>query len=217
MQPERGIAWISAMLTPREQGPQRQAAHARRRAVRRGVANFKPAADNLRMNPTRPTGHATAQANAQASARERGFTLIELMITVVIVGILSALVFPSFMDSIRKSRRSDATQALAAVQQAQERRRANQAAYTTDLAGALPAGLAMTAGTPGGYYTISLPAADAAGYTVLAAFVSGKSQENDGACKHLRIRQAGGNLFYGSAATAAGPFDEAAGNRCWVR
>ena len=201
------------MLTPREQGPQRQAAHARRRAVRRGVANFKPTADNLRMSPTRPTGYRAAQA----SARNRGFTLIELMITVVIVGILSALVFPSFMDSIRKSRRSDATQALAAVQQAQERRRANQAAYTTDLAGALPAGLAMTTGTPGGYYTISVSAADVTSYTVLAAFVSGKSQENDGACKHLRIRQAGGNLFYGSAAAAAGPFDEASGNRCWVR
>lgn len=51
----------------------------------------------------------------------RGFTLIDLMIAVAIVGILSALAFPSYMSSVRKSNRADAKAELMEIAQRLQR------------------------------------------------------------------------------------------------
>jgi type IV pilus assembly protein PilE len=45
----------------------------------------------------------------------RGFTLIELMITVVVVGILAAIAYPSYQTYMKKARRSDAQQMMLAI------------------------------------------------------------------------------------------------------
>lgn len=52
---------------------------------------------------------------------QKGFTLIELMIVVAIVGILGAIAYPSYQDSVRKGRRAEARAALAELLQQQER------------------------------------------------------------------------------------------------
>jgi len=57
---------------------------------------------------------------ARASARA-GFTLIELMITVAIVGILAAIAYPSYQDSVRKGKRAEGRTALIDFLQQQER------------------------------------------------------------------------------------------------
>ncbi|MGH8223152.1 MAG: type IV pilin protein [Woeseiaceae bacterium] len=47
--------------------------------------------------------------------KKQGFTLIELMITVAIVGILATIAYPSFDGYMKRSRRADAQQLLAAI------------------------------------------------------------------------------------------------------
>ncbi len=55
------------------------------------------------------------------TVRQRGFTLIELMIVVAVLGILAAIAYPSFLDQIRKTRRSDGKAALLETAQVLER------------------------------------------------------------------------------------------------
>lgn len=62
-------------------------------------------------------------------ATGRGFTLIELMIAVAIVGILAAIAYPSYMDSVRKSKRGHAKAALVELAQRAERYRTVQGSY----------------------------------------------------------------------------------------
>jgi type IV pilus assembly protein PilE len=158
----------------------------------------------------------------------QGFTLIELMIAVVIIGVLAALAYPTFLDAIRKGRRSEAFTALAAVQQSQERWRSNCPAYTTVLVNpsnppsALcesPNGLRISATTPSGYYAIDVSNATTTGYTATATAMTNTSQADDGNCRLLGARLTpGGNLSYGSGASS---IDWAAANpdagRCWAR
>lgn len=151
-----------------------------------------------------------------AASSSRGLTLMELMIAIAILGILMSIALPIYKDSIRKGRRSEAFGALTSAQQKQERWRANNPAYSTDMSAST--GLDIPTTTANGYYSISLDAADATTYTVRASAVGGTSQADDGNCAQLRVRLAAGSqLNYGSASLGSSTFDESAGNRCWSR
>lgn len=149
-------------------------------------------------------------------SRDRGFTLIELMIAVVVVAILAAVALPSFLDSIRKGRRSEAFSALAAIQQAQERWRTNNASYASNLSASAPTGLNIPSTTANGYYSLSLLDVGPTGYKAVATAVSGRSQANDGSCAKLGVQMNGGAVTYASN-TVAGALTYANTDRCWSR
>lgn len=135
--------------------------------------------------------------------KTHGFTLIEMMVVVAIVGILSSVAYPSFMSQIRKSRRSDAVAAMSGVQQAQERWRANNPNYVTTtslITTTAPDGLGLTSlTTPGGYYLLSLSTNATTGcttgscYTAKATAVLEKSQASDLGCTSLTVNVTNGN------------------------
>jgi type IV pilus assembly protein PilE len=90
--------------------------------------------------------------------RQLGFTLIEVLIVVVIVAILAAVAIPSYQESVRKTRRADAKEALTRIAALQERYffTNNRYGSATDL------GISST--SQEGHYTIAIaaPSADAA-------------------------------------------------------
>ena len=67
----------------------------------------------------------------------KGFTLIELMIVVAVIGILSAIALPSYNEYIRRGHRAEARAGLLQAQQWLERASTATGVYPTDLPAAL--------------------------------------------------------------------------------
>ena len=124
----------------------------------------------------------------------RGFTLIEIMIVVAIIGILAAIAYPSYQDSVRKSRRADARSVVLQAAQFMERR------YTENLQGGYAAvtqamlnaqGLGVSPNDGGGtvYYNIGLATVANPPSFTLSAVPAG-AQSSD-ACGTLTLTNAG--------------------------
>jgi len=105
----------------------------------------------------------------------KGFTLIELMIVVVIIAILAGIAYPSYQNSVLKSRRADGTAALLEAAQILERCYTEFNAYNNvgcSIVDAGPTinkvtGVAPLAGA--GYYTVTDTVLTATTYTIQAA------------------------------------------------
>ena len=109
--------------------------------------------------------------------KQSGFSIVEIMIAVVIMTVIAGVAYPSFMSSVRKSRRADAVDSFIQIQQAQERYRNNNSSYASNLTT-----LSFSSNSPttsAGYYTMSVSASATNSYTVTATAVSGKSQASD--------------------------------------
>jgi type IV pilus assembly protein PilE len=72
------------------------------------------------------------------SGRERGFTLIELMITAAIIAILAAIAIPSYQDSVWKGKRAEAKAAIFKALQAEERYYSQSNTYVIYASGSAP-------------------------------------------------------------------------------
>lgn len=98
------------------------------------------------------------------SNKLKGFTLIEVMIVVAIVGILAAIAYPSYLEYIRKGNRAEAKAFLLEGAQALERYYSVNGTYLD--AGALAT--VYTASIPGAYNLAPPVAATSTGYTLRA-------------------------------------------------
>lgn len=130
-----------------------------------------------------------------------GFTLIELLIALVIIGILISFAYPSYLQFIQKSRRSDALAILTQDQIIFERCYSQNFSYVA-ACGALPA---FPQTTPEGFYTINVSNLSATTYTLTAT--PRGSQADDTKCASMSVNQANVKTAVDSTATAQ--------SECW--
>lgn len=125
--------------------------------------------------------------------KKQGFTLIELMITVAILGIISTIAVPSYMSYVKKSKRTEAKTEVLRIAQLQESYYVQNLSYAKALNGTAGLGFANASeNTESGLYKVSTlgtptscdgtSSSPCTGYNVVAQPVAGKGQDNDKKC-----------------------------------
>ena len=108
----------------------------------------------------------------------KGVTLIELMVTVAIIGIIASIAIPSFQAQIKHARRGDGMSQLLQLQMQQESYRLENDSYATSAQLSLPMN---------DYYTFTSSVVSATTYTLRATAKA--SQTEDSPCTILALDQ----------------------------
>lgn len=139
--------------------------------------------------------------------QQRGFTLIELMIVVVVIGILTAIAVPGYGSYRVKSARAAAQTELLQLASLQEKIYLNSNAYSPNLTtaydGNATGGLGKTSGqTEDGRYALSFNGTPDQTFEIRAVPVAGTAQAGDGC---LLIKDNGTRQWHEGDDTCAQP------------
>jgi len=139
----------------------------------------------------------------------KGFTLIELMIVVAIIGILAAVAYPSYTEYVRRTHRAEIASLLLEQTQALERHYSRTGQYTNVAAAGGNAAVNLSISAGNSYYTIATPVRDAQAFTLSATPVATSVMKND-KCGVFTIDQKGKRDNTGLATGTAS-------KDCWSR
>jgi type IV pilus assembly protein PilE len=144
----------------------------------------------------------------EAGPRERGFTLIELMVTVAIVAILAAIALPSYLGHVRQANRAAAEGYMLELSNRQQRYLLDARAYATASTAADFTTLNWPSAptTVQANYTVTTAAKTSTtppGFTVTATPISGSPQAQDTTCGTLGIDETGTKTITGTGTVSA--------------
>lgn len=152
----------------------------------------------VKLTTKRPINQQGIQAMGSKKA-SAGFTLIEAMIVVAVIGILTAIAMPMYQDSMRKSRRADAMRDLMELASRQERFYAQNGVYTNNVDGEFGLNWVGTESGEGNYNLSVIQCEDTGGalvsldncYVLQAIPKPGTDQVNDTNCATLSVNTLG--------------------------
>ncbi|MBX3692093.1 type IV pilin protein [Dokdonella sp.] len=132
--------------------------------------------------------------------RNRGFTLLELMIVVAIIAVLAALAYPSYTRYVERTRRADGRELLMRISAAQERFFTNRNRYAATFTD-----LSVSDTSEKGYYRVTIGGLGTNNQTYTLTATPQAPQNND-SCGALTINNTG---------FKAAPSDTGSNGACW--
>ncbi|SNY54488.1 type IV pilus assembly protein PilE [Arsukibacterium tuosuense] len=105
-----------------------------------------------------------------------GFSLIELMVAVAIVGILSAIAYPSYQQYVLKTHRAEASRLLLSAANMQEQQLADHGRYTDNLA---LLGVAADGTSASGRYKLQVVLSDTSSFELTALAQGPQTADRD--------------------------------------